>query len=156
MRRKIGLASEQEGDAELISALFAAMQAAGADFTLTFRRLARCVDEPADDASLSELFARPLVSRKTLGLAAWRKRLAREPQNGAERAAFMRRVNPAFIPRNPPGGGGARRAFDAPGLRAFTSSDTFSSIRTTIAWLALSSSSRRRRRNACLRTYCGT
>jgi serine/tyrosine/threonine adenylyltransferase len=36
MRRKIGLANEQEGDAELVSALFATMQSAGADFTLTF------------------------------------------------------------------------------------------------------------------------
>jgi uncharacterized protein YdiU (UPF0061 family) len=98
MRRKIGLVSEQEGDAELISALFAAMQAAGADFTLTFRRLARCVDEPGDDAALSELFAPS--SGIADWLRRWRERLAGEPQNAAERAANMRRVNPAFIPRN--------------------------------------------------------
>jgi serine/tyrosine/threonine adenylyltransferase len=30
----------------------------------------------------------------------WRARLASEPQNTAERAANIRRVNPAFIPRN--------------------------------------------------------
>jgi uncharacterized protein YdiU (UPF0061 family) len=98
MRRKIGLASEQESDADLISALFATMQSAGADFTLTFRRLARCVDDPADDASLLELF------ESSSGISdwprRWRERLASEPQNAAVRAANMRRVNPAFIPRN--------------------------------------------------------
>src|SRR5688572_14715781 len=50
MRRKIGLASEQESDVELVRTLLATMQSAGADFTLTFRRLARSADEPADDA----------------------------------------------------------------------------------------------------------
>jgi serine/tyrosine/threonine adenylyltransferase len=98
MRRKIGLASEKEGDAELVSSLFATMQSAGADYTLTFRRLARCADEPADDASLLELF------EPSAGIAdwlrRWRERLASEPQNAAQRAANMRRVNPAFIPRN--------------------------------------------------------
>jgi uncharacterized protein YdiU (UPF0061 family) len=98
MRRKIGLASEQESDVELISALLAAMRSVGADFTLTFRRLARSVDEPADDASLLELF------EPSSGIAdwlrRWRERLASEPQNAAERTAHMRRVNPAFTPRN--------------------------------------------------------
>src|SRR6187399_3158414 len=41
MRRKIGLASERESDVDLVSALLATMQSASADFTLTFRRLAR-------------------------------------------------------------------------------------------------------------------
>ena len=97
-RRKIGLESVSEGDAELVSALFATMQTAGADFTLTFRRLARCVDEPAEDASLLELFA-PSTGI-TDWLRRWRERLASEPQHAAERAANMRRVNPVFIPRN--------------------------------------------------------
>jgi serine/tyrosine/threonine adenylyltransferase len=98
MRRKIGLASEREGDAALVSALFATMQSARADFTLTFRRLARCVDGPADDASLLELFAPS--SGMADWLVRWRERLAGEPQTSADRAANMRRVNPAFIPRN--------------------------------------------------------
>jgi uncharacterized protein YdiU (UPF0061 family) len=98
MRRKIGLSSEQESDVELIRTLFATMQAAGADFTLTFRRLARCADEPADDASLLELFGSSAGIKDWL--RRWRERLTSEPQNAAERAANMRRVNPAFIPRN--------------------------------------------------------
>ena len=65
MRRKIGLASEQGSDVELVSALFATMQSAGANFTLTFRRLAQCADEPASDASLLELFA------SSPGIADW-------------------------------------------------------------------------------------
>jgi uncharacterized protein YdiU (UPF0061 family) len=98
MRRKIGLASEQEGDVELVSALFATMQSAGADFTLTFRHLARCAGEPADDSALLGLFASsPGIAD---WLRRWRERLASEPQHGEERAANMRRVNPAFIPRN--------------------------------------------------------
>jgi uncharacterized protein YdiU (UPF0061 family) len=98
MRRKIGLASEQDSDVELVRALLATMQSASADFTLTFRRLARCADEPADDASLLELFAPS--SGMVDWLRRWRERLASEPQNAGERAANMRRVNPAFIPRN--------------------------------------------------------
>ena len=98
MRRKIGLAGEREGDAELVSALLATMQSGSADFTLTFRRLARCVDDAAGDASLLELF------EPSSGIAdwlkRWRERLAGEPRDPAERAASMRRVNPAFIPRN--------------------------------------------------------
>jgi uncharacterized protein YdiU (UPF0061 family) len=98
MRRKIGLASEHEGDVELVKALLATMQAARADFTLTFRRLAQCADEPAGDGSLLALF------EPSSGIAdwlrRWRERLASDPQNTARRAATMRRVNPAFIPRN--------------------------------------------------------
>jgi uncharacterized protein YdiU (UPF0061 family) len=98
MRRKIGLASEQEGDVELVRALLATMQSARADFTLTFRRLAQSADEPANDGSLLELFAPS--SGIADWLRRWRGRLASEPQNAAERAANMRCVNPAFIPRN--------------------------------------------------------
>jgi uncharacterized protein YdiU (UPF0061 family) len=98
MRRKIGLASETESDVELVRTLLATMQSAGADFTLTFRRLARCADEAANDASLLELFASS--SGIVEWLRRWRERLASEPQHAAERAANMRRVNPAFIPRN--------------------------------------------------------
>jgi uncharacterized protein YdiU (UPF0061 family) len=98
MRRKIGLASEHESDVELIRALLATMQSAGADFTLTFRRLAQSAEEPANDALLLELFEPS--SRITDWLRRWRERLSSDPQNAATRAANMRRVNPAFIPRN--------------------------------------------------------
>jgi serine/tyrosine/threonine adenylyltransferase len=98
MRRKIGLVSEETGDVDLVRDLLATMQSAGADFTLTFRRLARSADEPPDDSSLLELFESS--AGITDWLRRWRERLASEPQHAAERAAKMRRVNPAFIPRN--------------------------------------------------------
>jgi uncharacterized protein YdiU (UPF0061 family) len=98
MRRKIGLASEQESDIELVRALLATMRSASADFTLTFRRLAQSADEPVNDVSLLELFAPS--SGMADWLRRWRERLPSEPQNAAERASNMRRVNPAFIPRN--------------------------------------------------------
>jgi serine/tyrosine/threonine adenylyltransferase len=98
MRRKLGLSSEQAGDVELVRTLLATMQSAGADFTLTFRCLARCADEPADDSSLLGLF--PPASGIADWLRRWRKRLASEPHRAAERAACLRRANPAFIPRN--------------------------------------------------------
>jgi uncharacterized protein YdiU (UPF0061 family) len=96
--RKIGLAAGSEDDANLITRLFATMQEAGADFTLTFRRLALVAESPSNETALRELFAQP--SGIDGWLRDWRERLARDPQSAAERAASMRRVNPAFIARN--------------------------------------------------------
>jgi serine/tyrosine/threonine adenylyltransferase len=97
-RRKIGLASAQDTDFDLLRRLFAVMQEASADFTLTFRRLADAAGATDADASLRELFgANPALDA---WLQDWRARLTRDPQNAVERAAGMRRVNPAFIPRN--------------------------------------------------------
>jgi uncharacterized protein YdiU (UPF0061 family) len=98
MRRKIGLASALEGDADLINRLVATMQNGGADFTLTFRRLALEVESPGVQTGLRELFAPS--SAIDDWLQSWQQRLASDPQSAAERAAAMRRVNPAFIPRN--------------------------------------------------------
>ncbi len=96
--RKIGLADGREGDADLINRLLAAMQEAEADFTLTFRRLALAAESPNAEPRLRELFA------QTQGIdnwvRDWRERLASDPQSAVERGVSMRRVNPAFIPRN--------------------------------------------------------
>jgi uncharacterized protein YdiU (UPF0061 family) len=98
MRRKIGLATALSGDTDLINRLFAAMQNAEADFTLTFRRLSEAAESANGAAALRELFAD--TSSIDSWLRDWQARLTRDPQNAAERAAGMRRVNPAFIPRN--------------------------------------------------------
>jgi uncharacterized protein YdiU (UPF0061 family) len=98
MRRKLGLFTEEEGDLALIRSLLDVMQRAGADFTLTFRRLCGAAESEALDAALDESFAEPAALREWR--RAWRGRLAREPHPGSERAAFMRLVNPAVIPRN--------------------------------------------------------
>ena len=95
---KIGLTSSLEGDATLVRSLLTTMEQSQADFTLTFRRLARVAEEPAELPALLELFS------ATAGIEAWlrdwRERLTRDPQSVAERASSMRGANPAFIPRN--------------------------------------------------------
>ncbi|ENN86176.1 hypothetical protein RHSP_33590 [Rhizobium freirei PRF 81] len=97
MRAKIGLSSEEEGDLDLIQSLLAVMQQQSADFTLAFRRLADlAADEGATDFAAT--FQDPQAV--TSWLAEWRERLARDPQQPAARAQAMRKVNPAFIPRN--------------------------------------------------------
>ena len=100
MRRKIGLATAEEGDAALINRLLATMHNAGADFTLTFRNLVLEVQAPAPGGRtvFRELFTAD--SAIDDWLRDWRQRLASDPQSASERAAAMRRVNPAFIPRN--------------------------------------------------------
>jgi serine/tyrosine/threonine adenylyltransferase len=83
MRRKLGLAGEDAGDAPLADDLLVAME--GADWTLTFRRLA---DEPA---------LRPLFDDFTR-MAAWLPRWRARAGVGAE--ARIALANPAVIPRN--------------------------------------------------------
>jgi uncharacterized protein YdiU (UPF0061 family) len=96
--RKIGLADGRDGDADLINRLFSAMQEVGADFTLTFRRLALAAESSNAQDAVRELFANsPGIDA---WLRDWRERLARDPRSTAERVVSMRRVNPAFIPRN--------------------------------------------------------
>jgi uncharacterized protein YdiU (UPF0061 family) len=96
--RKIGLTEGRDGDADLINRLLAAMQEAGADFTLTFRRLAVAAENSSAQSSLRELFAQSAAIDEWVG--DWRERLASDPQSAAERTASMLSVNPAFIPRN--------------------------------------------------------
>lgn len=98
MRAKIGLAGKEDGDLELVQALLSLMQAQGADFTLTFRRLS----DLAGDEALETAFAASFREPDSCGtwLAQWRERLSRDRQSDGERAAAMRSVNPVFIPRN--------------------------------------------------------
>jgi uncharacterized protein YdiU (UPF0061 family) len=98
MRKKIGLVSAEDGDTELIRRLLSVMQGAAADFTLTFRKLADSAEAADGDNALRQLFAGASGIDEWLG--DWRTRHARDPQTAAERAANMRQVNPAYIPRN--------------------------------------------------------
>lgn len=98
MRRKLGLATAEPDDVDLIHGLLDAMKASGADFTLAFRRLCDAAADPAADSGVRDLF----VDRQAYDAwaAQWRARLGRDPQTPAERAGRMRRTNPAVIPRN--------------------------------------------------------
>ena len=98
LRRKLGLRTEQEGDKTLAADLLTIMAAAGADFTLTFRRLSDAASGPENEAGLRELFTDS--SAISEWLPRWRARLAQEPGDAAARSEAMRGVNPAFIPRN--------------------------------------------------------
>ena len=98
LRRKLGLVVEHEGDVALAENLLQCMAANHADFTLTFRRLCDAAAGPKGDAGVRALFADPAAYD---GWAAgWRRRLEEEVADGQTRTAAMRRMNPAFIPRN--------------------------------------------------------
>lgn len=90
MRRKLALEGAQEEDGALADDLLAAMAGQGADWTLTFRRLARAAE--GEDASLAALFADPSALRAWL--PRWKARI------GADAPARLRAANPAVIPRN--------------------------------------------------------
>ena len=70
MRRKIGLSSAQDGDADLVRRLFTLMRHSQADFTLTFRRLAPVAENPVAESQLRELFDQNFrLGRMAAGLA---------------------------------------------------------------------------------------
>ena len=97
-RRKLGLLTKREGDGAMVEDLLARMAANHADFTLTFRRLCD-VAAPADgDDAVRALFDKPAAF--DAWAVGWRLRLREEAGSDEERAAAMRRANPAFIPRN--------------------------------------------------------
>ncbi len=98
MRRKIGLTSQRDGDADLVRRLLITMQNSRADFTLTFRRLALLAEDLGQEARLRELFS--ATSGIEEWLQDWRLRLTHDPQSAAERVKGMRAASPAFIPRN--------------------------------------------------------
>jgi uncharacterized protein YdiU (UPF0061 family) len=98
LRRKLGLATREDGDAALSEELLDAMQRNHADFTLTFRGLCDAAESDAADVRVSALFANPREYEEWA--AGWRLRLTREPGDRCRRAAAMRLANPAVIPRN--------------------------------------------------------
>lgn len=98
LRSKLGLFTEQDGDAAMAENLLERMAANRADFTLTFRRLCEAAEGVEGDAGVRGLFADP--SAYDGWAAGWRRRLEEESKSAGERAAAMRRVNPVIIPRN--------------------------------------------------------
>jgi uncharacterized protein YdiU (UPF0061 family) len=98
MRRKLGVLTEQEGDAALAQDLLDRMAVNHADFTLTFRRLCDAAAAPEGDAGVRTLFADPAAY--DAWAAGWRLRLQQESAPEQARAAMMRAASPAFIPRN--------------------------------------------------------
>jgi uncharacterized protein YdiU (UPF0061 family) len=93
LRCKLGLFTEEDGDATLAQDLLDAMAEGEADFTLVFRKL-----DPERDSETRPLFSKPEAF--DAWVVRWRERIAREPQDAAARREAMRSVNPAYIPRN--------------------------------------------------------
>jgi uncharacterized protein YdiU (UPF0061 family) len=91
MRQKLGLRTEEAGDAELIRSLLDWMHKASADFTNTFRDLS------AEGPSAGDSYRAPDFQA---WYARWQQRLEREGRPRASAFALMRSVNPAIIPRN--------------------------------------------------------
>ena len=97
LRAKLGLVRAEPGDEALAQELLEQMYLSRADFTTTFRLL--CEVAAAEDAAgLRSRFSDP--ARFDAWCQRWRSRAASEQAAPAEQAQAMRRVNPAFIPRN--------------------------------------------------------
>lgn len=96
-RRKLGFATEEAEDVELIRTLLDTMQQGEADFTLVFRRLSEeAAAESADECR--SLFSDPAAFDAWEGR--WRQRLSREQASAQARREAMLQANPLFIPRN--------------------------------------------------------
>jgi len=98
LRAKFGFTQAFDDDLPLIGEFFRHMADGRADFTLTFRRLSDSAGDAAAVLGLRGLFDN--AAALDVWLEKWRARLAPEKVAPADRAAAMRRVNPAFIPRN--------------------------------------------------------
>jgi uncharacterized protein YdiU (UPF0061 family) len=101
-RAKLGLQSEQVGDAQLASDFLTLMAKCKADFTITFRRLAlyRAALPPQapENAAVRDLF----LDREAFDVWAQRygARLQQEQSVDADRQVRMNRVNPWVVLRN--------------------------------------------------------
>jgi uncharacterized protein YdiU (UPF0061 family) len=101
LRAKLGLAGDEDYDRRLAEELLEHLASDAVDYTVYFRRLCDVVaagSEPSATRGLVALFRDPQEINDWLGQ--WRRRLATEDVSPEERARAMRRVNPAFIPRN--------------------------------------------------------
>ena len=99
MRKKLGLWHEEPNDATLINDLLHIMDEQRADFTLTFHKLSELplLCESKDEGIL-KLFREP--SAFEIWAHRWRERLSVDNLSPLARQDLMRRVNPAYIPRN--------------------------------------------------------
>lgn len=90
MRKKLGLQSGENSDAELVQQLLDWMQASSADYTKTFDDLSTA--ELSDDLYCDERFQS--------WHASWSERVEREQSTSLASDELMRSVNPSVIPRN--------------------------------------------------------
>jgi len=97
LRAKFGFSEARDGDLDLMEEFFRLMAEIRADFTLAFRHL--CDSAEGNDTQLRNHFENRASFESWLDK--WRQRLALENDISLPgRAAAMRAVNPAYIPRN--------------------------------------------------------
>ena len=87
MRAKLGLSNTEDGDTQLIGDWLKYLQDNELDYTLSFRRLATCIDA-CELERFGEFEKR------------WRQRVGNQKIKSAETVVLMNSVNPLFIPRN--------------------------------------------------------
>jgi len=92
MRAKCGLSGADDDDDALVAEFLKLLADNRADYTLAFRRLCDAADGEA--AELRAMFAEPA------GFDAWLVKWQQRRNGHGLDGAAMRRVNPAFIPRN--------------------------------------------------------
>jgi uncharacterized protein YdiU (UPF0061 family) len=98
MRKKLGLVNEDEIDRALAADLLEQLAANHVDYTVFFRALCTAAEDPSADERAASLFDEP--ARFHAFAKSWRQRLLKDELTPEARASAMRRVNPAFIPRN--------------------------------------------------------
>ena len=96
MRSKIGLATEDPQDEDLVNDLLWVMKDGQADFTLVFRRLAQALRGDSD--AVQQLFEQS--GAFDVWARRWRKRVKQEGVPAETSTQLMDRVNPIYIPRN--------------------------------------------------------
>ena len=96
MRAKLGLVQDGPEEARLVQRLLDLMEAQGADWTLTFRRLSDALR--GAPGAVRAQFSEPAAFDSWL--ADWRACVETGPSTAADRALAMDRVNPIVIPRN--------------------------------------------------------
>ncbi|MDN5939713.1 MAG: YdiU family protein, partial [Salinisphaera sp.] len=96
MRAKLGLPDPQDADAALAQDLLARMEAGGADFTRTFRRLGRAA--AGEESAFVDEFTDRDAARAWLD--DWRARLASAGADALDCRATMDAVNPKYVLRN--------------------------------------------------------
>lgn len=91
MRQKLGLETDEEGDAALVRSLLGWMEKSGADFNGTFRDLS------SEGPPAGERYRAPDFQT---WYSSWQMRLGRDGRPKDSGYARMRAVNPAMLPRN--------------------------------------------------------
>jgi len=99
-RNKLGLKTVKEMDEKLINNLLLIMENNETDFTLTFRGLCSLVMDNNENyfEKFKSYFSKPNDINNWLG--DWKSRLSFEKENKEDIFNFIKKINPAYIPRN--------------------------------------------------------